>query len=68
MTRCAGLARFCDNSEPKPYRLRVGLERPIRRLCDNCRDTAASFDYEPQPIPEWQARQIGKDLTGALVA
>jgi hypothetical protein len=68
MNTCAGIARFCDNSQPRPYRLSVNLEHPIRRLCDACREAAVRLDYEPVQVPEWMARGQGKDLSGALVA
>jgi len=74
MERCAGIARRCDNSQPRPYRLvginrpELGIIKPIRRLCDACRDSATGLGYEPEEVPEWLARGKGKDLSGALVA
>ena len=74
MNTCAGIARRCDNSQPRPYRLlginrpELGYVKPIRRLCDACKASAEGLGYEPVEVPEWQARGVGKDLTGALVA
>jgi hypothetical protein len=68
MNTCSGIARRCDNSVPRPFVL-VGITgKPIRRLCDACRDAADSLGYLPAATPEWRARGVGKDLTGALVA
>lgn len=65
---CHGIGRFCDNSVPRPFVL-VGITgKPIRRLCEACREAADRLGYLPAATPEWRARGSSKDYTGRLVA
>ena len=61
---CAGIARYCDDSPVRAYKLAKLQNQPIRWLCGACHKSAEDNGYAPQSVARWLAVGQPKDMTG----